>query len=80
MARTREGPALIPGRPLRMSALRVSLAATLLLAASCSKEPVPQAWAKQNLVLITMDTTRADHLGCYGDAAAATPILDTLAR
>jgi arylsulfatase A-like enzyme/Flp pilus assembly protein TadD len=33
----------------------------------------------QNILLITLDTTRADHLGCYGYAAAATPALDQLA-
>jgi choline-sulfatase len=33
-----------------------------------------------NLVLVTLDTVRADHLGCYGDAAAETPHLDALAR
>jgi len=32
-----------------------------------------------NVVLITLDTTRADHLGCYGDADASTPTLDALA-
>jgi cytochrome c-type biogenesis protein CcmH/NrfG len=35
---------------------------------------------KQSVVLITLDTTRADHLGCYGYAAAKTPNLDALAR
>ena len=33
-----------------------------------------------NLLLITLDTTRADHLGCYGYADATTPALDALAR
>ena len=33
-----------------------------------------------NLLLITLDTTRADHLGCYGYEPAATPILDQIAR
>lgn len=33
-----------------------------------------------NVVLVTMDTTRADHLGCYGDHHAQTPNLDRLAR
>ena len=33
-----------------------------------------------NLLLITLDTTRADHLGCYGKADATTPNLDALAR
>src|SRR5512135_1717843 len=32
-----------------------------------------------NLLLITLDTTRADHLGCYGFAQASTPNLDRLA-
>ncbi|HEX9637319.1 MAG TPA: sulfatase-like hydrolase/transferase, partial [Acidobacteriota bacterium] len=32
------------------------------------------------LVLITLDTLRADRLGCYGYAAAETPALDRLAR
>ena len=32
-----------------------------------------------NLLLITLDTTRADHLGCYGYKKAATPNLDRLA-
>ena len=32
-----------------------------------------------NLLLITLDTTRADHLGCYGYRDAKTPVLDALA-
>jgi arylsulfatase A-like enzyme/predicted Zn-dependent protease len=32
-----------------------------------------------NVLLITLDTTRADHLGCYGFAKAETPNLDALA-
>ena len=34
---------------------------------------------KPNVVLVTLDTTRADHLGCYGYADARTPNLDALA-
>jgi len=33
-----------------------------------------------NLVLVTVDTLRRDHVGAYGDRAAATPALDRLAR
>ncbi len=33
-----------------------------------------------NLLLITLDTTRADHLGCYGWQRASTPALDALAQ
>lgn len=33
-----------------------------------------------NVLLITMDTTRADRLGCYGNETIRTPVLDRLAR
>ncbi len=32
-----------------------------------------------SVLLVTLDTTRADRLGCYGHAAAHTPVLDELA-
>lgn len=32
------------------------------------------------MLLVTIDTLRADHVGCYGDAAASTQNLDALAR
>jgi arylsulfatase A-like enzyme/Tfp pilus assembly protein PilF len=47
--------------------------------------PLPGAAGKpapgtpDNLLLITLDTTRADRLGCYGYARARTPHLDRLA-
>lgn len=34
---------------------------------------------KPNLLLVTLDTTRADRLVCYGYAAGETPVLDSLA-
>jgi arylsulfatase A-like enzyme/Flp pilus assembly protein TadD len=55
----------------------------LLSSAGCTREDgggVPEAPANQNLVLVTLDTVRADHLGAYGYAAAETPWLDRLAR
>lgn len=39
----------------------------------------PGSAAGLNLLLITLDTTRADHLGCYGFDAAETPVLDAIA-
>ncbi len=33
-----------------------------------------------NIVLITLDTVRADHLHCYGDAKIKTPTIDALAN
>src|SRR5512136_953775 len=49
------------------------------------REAVRRRWAKlgvekPNVVLITLDTTRADHLGCYGDRDARTPAIDELAQ
>ncbi len=35
---------------------------------------------KPNVILVTLDTTRADHLGCYGSGEVRTPVLDGLAR
>ncbi len=55
---------------------------SLGLIAGCNKDAqtgggrLPE---KTNVLLITLDTTRADRLGCYGYAAAATPTLDGLA-
>ncbi len=39
----------------------------------------PGAAAEHHVVIITVDTTRADRLGCYGYAAAETPVMDRLA-
>lgn len=36
--------------------------------------------APMNVILITLDTTRADRMGCYGYANARTPALDSLAK
>lgn len=36
--------------------------------------------APRNLLLVSIDTLRADHLGCFGYAEAQTPRLDGLAR
>ena len=38
------------------------------------------AAARPNVLLVTLDTTRPDHLGAYGSTKAATPVLDALAR
>jgi len=47
-----------------------------LLLGGCGKGLAP---SKPNLVLVTLDTVRADRLGAYGYAAAETPALDRLA-
>src|SRR4030042_2321593 len=45
---------------------------------------IERLWAKRgidkpNVILVTMDTTRADHIGCYGYSGGKTPHLDALA-
>src|SRR5690348_15558826 len=35
---------------------------------------------RPNVILITIDTVRADHVGCYGAKNVQTPTLDSLAR
>ena len=41
---------------------------------------IPAPPKSPSVVLFTLDTTRADHLGCYGFTAAHTPVLDALAK
>ena len=55
----------------------VLLVLFLLGFASCSTTKEHQA---PNLIIITLDTTRADRLGCYGYAGARTPNLDRIAQ
>lgn len=45
---------------------------------SAEPEPTPTA-APRHLILISIDTLRADHLGCHGYANARTPVIDKLA-
>jgi choline-sulfatase len=42
--------------------------------------PAVSTKGKPNLLLITMASTRADHLGCYDNPEVKTPTLDTLAH
>lgn len=41
---------------------------------------VPARKPAPNVILITIDTVRADHVGCYGATEVPTPTLDALAR
>ncbi len=60
---------------------RVAVAATMALAglvAACSAS-TPEMAVPQRLVLITVDTLRADHMSSFGYPIATTPFLDRLA-
>jgi choline-sulfatase len=64
----------------RRSALAFLIVA-LAAAAACSRkpEPAPARTTARSVLLITIDTLRADHVGAYGYRRARTPTLDALA-
>ena len=52
----------------------LAVSAGFLVFNSCSHHP------RYNVLLITLDTTRADHLACYGFHQIQTPALDSIAK
>jgi arylsulfatase A-like enzyme len=60
------------------SLAQLALAAAL---AACGgpADPAAESDRVERIVLVSIDTLRADHVGCYGDEAAETPALDALA-
>lgn len=63
-------------RARRGATLLALFLAVLPLAGGCGKGRKVE---NPNLILVTLDTVRADHLGCYGSRDAVTPSLDRLA-
>ncbi len=61
-------------RPFAVLALVLALTQALGAAKAPARKTLP------NVILITIDTVRADHLGCYGAKEIQTPALDALAR
>jgi len=55
-----------------------SCALALLLFASC--RPPPPRDAGPDIILISIDTLRADHLGCYGYPKPTSPAIDAFSR
>ncbi|HMD83788.1 MAG TPA: sulfatase-like hydrolase/transferase [Terriglobia bacterium] len=68
---------------MRGRTLAIAVAAALLLClGGCRRqepEQAPAAPRDASVLLITLDTTRADHLSCYNPHGARTPHLDSLA-
>ena len=56
------------------------IAAAALALSACARETPPAGPpTPRNLVMVTIDTLRADRLGCYGNRDVATPRLDQIA-
>ena len=66
-----------------MRSAALALLCVICVACGGSKTPEPSpppAPSAQNLVIITIDTLRADRIGAYGYRAARTPVIDALAH
>src|SRR5262249_36102641 len=75
----------ISPQPSVMSVIRSALTIAISLQPfamsvfGCARAPGPVPARAHNLLLITIDTLRADHVGAYGYTRARTPTLDGLA-
>jgi arylsulfatase A-like enzyme/Tfp pilus assembly protein PilF len=72
-----------------LSKSRAALFTTLVVSAACASAAAQVTHRTNqrgptsrpvNVLLVTMDTLRADHVGCYGYPLIKTPTLDALAR
>jgi hypothetical protein len=66
-------PPIFPGTPRRMAALAADREAR-------REYRAPAAFRRRNVILITVDCLRADHLSAYGYPRATTPFLEELDR
>ena len=68
-------------KPLPVPLSGVLLGLTLLVAGAChrSAEAVTPVVPPPNILLISLDACRADHLGCYGYDKPTSPFLDAIA-
>jgi arylsulfatase A-like enzyme/cytochrome c-type biogenesis protein CcmH/NrfG len=66
--------------PLVIFLLPLFLLPTTSLGWTSGKKAPTRAGLRPNLLLITVDTLRPDHIGCYGYGTAQTPNIDSLAK
>src|SRR3954471_12461579 len=45
-----------------------------------ARDAAPAVARPEHIIIVTVDTLRADRLGCYGNAHVATPNIDPLPR
>jgi arylsulfatase A-like enzyme len=65
--------------PIATAGVAVLLSAVLLVAACGDAEERPAITGPRGIVVVSIDTLRADHLGCYGYERDTSPFLDELA-
>jgi arylsulfatase A-like enzyme/Tfp pilus assembly protein PilF len=71
---------------MRVRGFRGRCLARALVGAACAliacnqEREAPEQASVSRVVLVTIDTLRADHVGAYGAGRARTPVLDRLAR
>lgn len=68
----------IPSRPWRARAAPTLALLIASLLAGCQRSQPVAAPARMSVLLVTLDTTRADYLGVYGQPRIRTPHLDAL--
>ena len=79
MTEDRHQPLPLVGMRPHLSLPAFVMVVGLVSALGCPRsEPAPPPFA--NIVLVTLDTTRADHLGSYAYPRPTTPFLDELAE
>jgi arylsulfatase A-like enzyme/Flp pilus assembly protein TadD len=72
-------PVLLPRNGEATRAVPLALLGLALIAPACRHALAPPR-AARHLVLVTIDTLRADRLGAYGSTTVATPHLDRIGR
>lgn len=71
----------IAGELMRDTLTQMRAAAVLLLCFSAiASSAATRQQAHPDVILVTIDTLRADHVGCYGYKDISTPAMDDLAR
>ncbi len=69
----------MPGKKLLRGMAACLFLLLLSIAPACAPDRTEPA-TPPNILLISLDTLRADHLGCYGYARDTSPFLDSLTR
>jgi arylsulfatase A-like enzyme/Flp pilus assembly protein TadD len=78
--RWRRNPSTVPATLYVASRIRAFLYVVLAVVQTAAAATPNVRKPAPNVILITIDTVRADHLGCYGAKKIQTPTLDALGR